>query len=51
MPEDILKFATYYKKLLLFKNKKENSKYGEDFVQILKKLRQSNEEAAKYIIQ
>ena len=38
--DDLLRFAHYYKKLLLFKNKKDNQKFGEDFVIILKKLRQ-----------
>ena len=51
IPEDILKFASYYKRLLLFKNKKESQKYGDDFVQILKKLKQHNEEAVKGIAQ
>ena len=38
--EDLLRFAHYYKKLFLFKNKKDNQNFGEDFVNILKKLRQ-----------
>ena len=38
--EDVLRFGHYYKKLLLFKSKKDSKKYGADFIQILKKLRQ-----------
>lgn len=40
--EDILRFAHIYKQLLLFKNKKESPKFGEDFIHILKKIKQDN---------
>jgi hypothetical protein len=50
-PEDIHRFANLYKNLLLFKHHRENNKFGEDFVQILMKLRQHNEDAAKAIAQ